>query len=78
MRIFVAGLIAAIALGGGLALHNYKLETQQVRGGTRVYLDTERDVRGAWQDPAAVALAVVGLGAAGGIIFSRRRRHQAR
>jgi hypothetical protein len=102
MRLFVAGLIAAVAVGGALAVRSYDLQPrfqcsrveQGDAFGVADYESVEsygvdpetgeplslvkwpctRFVHGMWQTPAAAAIALIGLGAVGGVLTARRRR----
>jgi hypothetical protein len=85
MRIFIAGLIGAAALGGGLVMHNYGLQTETscVRyEGPSTFVPSVSPVslycrtiteRARWQDSAAIAIGAIGLGAVGGVLTTRRR-----
>jgi hypothetical protein len=71
VRIFLAALLLAGALGGAVWLHGHRVLRHYDCGysepcGIRRHPS--------WADPAAIALAVVGFGAAGGIISAGRRK----
>jgi hypothetical protein len=86
MRAYVGVLLAAVALGGALALHNevrHHTETtvqcpaalrRLNEGQCRLYPETQvEDWRPGWVDPFAVTLAVGGIGA-GLVMLARSRR----
>lgn len=83
LRVLLAAAILAASLAGAVWLHapSTRLTDAVVRncGETalgRTCSTTQAKVRGNWQDPAAIALAVLGLGVAAAILvpmFSMRR-----
>ena len=79
MRAFAGVLLAAVALGGALAMHNEITETTSCslsrsicKQLAQVGADTSTDTPG-WVDPVAVMVAVAGVGC-GGVLVAQQRR----
>jgi len=82
MRAYVGVVIAAVALGGALALHNYVADTVDTCtpnyatgacDGGRIFT-----TRPAWVDPVSIGLAVAGIGGGLVLIAQAWRRPSAR
>lgn len=88
MKAVVAVVVAAVALAGAVWLHSYEttrdVQTTRAQGnGGRVYnfrrpFTTTVQEHPSWADPAALALAVLGLGFAGVLVFSGRSQSSGR
>jgi hypothetical protein len=93
VRYFLGFLVAALALGAAVWLHNAELQAKVCRGivpgdANGVIDCKEREPfrirtieparKADWQDPLAVVIAVAGIGAGVGIIASGTRRHATR
>jgi hypothetical protein len=75
MRAFVGVLLAAVALGGSLALHNYAKDTfcPPVDYTNPAAARPCVVSRSAWVDPLALALAIAGVGC-GVVLVAQARR----
>jgi hypothetical protein len=86
MRITLGALIAAAALGGALWLHDeYRVRTWRVvcpqSGGRYTDLLCTPGVRHRghrWADPAAVFIAIAGLGVGAAVVVGKRRASSVR
>jgi hypothetical protein len=80
MRAFVGVLLAAVALGGALAMHNEITETASCQGSkalcrqlTQAFGKNRATDTPGWVDPVAVVVAVAGVGC-GLVLIARQRR----
>lgn len=72
MLAYVGVLLAAVALGGALAMHNEITSHVRPLGGrSEAY---SYDTRPGWVGPAAITIAVAGIGSGALMVVRSRRR----
>ena len=76
LRVVLAAVVLAASLAGAVWLHSgYEAEsfTTECDAGPLGTVPCTRERKAEWQDPAAIALAVMGIGVAGAILVPLSR-----